>query len=436
MWLVVMVMRWLLVLLFLNGFPCEQQQDLVSKEKRKELRSLLRAYENNLALNCSLQHLNDILSFASSKPLQQLTQPPQPQPQALQYSNLLVTTPCLSSQSFGNFLSDYIESRICAHLSGLHLISLSHVNQTKLDLPSYLPKIIYHHSHHSHSSASTSTSASPSASSHGLEYAKRICICYSICHENPYALLHSYPTLISDILRPVILKYYSKTMKASLSFDQVTPYVFKSTLRQPYDVEKPIFPSIPDAAIHYRCGDNTVGHYGFLAFPAFLHTIPTNTSTIYVLAEKSSRKFTQRRTERCDSVLTALWEYLTNSFPSSTILVLRGANIFDDFSRLALSQVSVCSVSTFCFYAALATAGKAYLPITRLFAKATTPDYGPRIKWLDNFPTDSVILGDQILKLSDSELVNRLKTPRGARPTPPSYINFSKRPIPKYVVPE
>jgi hypothetical protein len=33
-------------------------------------------------------------------------------------------------------------------------------------------------------------------------------------------------------------------------------------------------PLVPDAAIHYRCGDNFVGHYGFLPFRAFLATIP------------------------------------------------------------------------------------------------------------------------------------------------------------------
>jgi hypothetical protein len=389
----------LLLLLFLDCLHGKR-----NPTERTQLKTHLKQFERIFHPgNCSLQNLEEILRFALNQNRD---------------SHTLWTTPCLSSQSFGNFLSDYVESRVCAHLSGLHLISL--VNQTLADLPSYIPKIVRHHS----------------PQLHGLANAKKICTCFSICHENPYALLHSHPPLVRNVLRPLILKHHSKNMKRVSSSDRISPFIFKSSLRQPYDTAKPIFPTIPDAAIHYRCGDNTVGHYGFLAFPAFLHAIPLNTSTIYVLAEKSSRSFTPRRAERCDAVLSGLWIYLTKSFPSSTVLVLRGAAIFDDFSRLGLAQITVCSVSTFCFYAALASSGEAYLPITRLFAKATTPDYGSHVKWLDSFPADSVIHGGQILSLSDDELVHNLVLPQGARQTPPSYINLSKRPVPKYVVPK
>ena len=53
-------------------------------------------------------------------------------------------------------------------------------------------------------------------------------------------------------------------------------------------------PAIPDAAIHYRCGDNVVTHYGFLPFRVYSRYIPKDATFIYVMAESPSRKLNKR----------------------------------------------------------------------------------------------------------------------------------------------
>ncbi len=79
-------------------------------------------------------------------------------------------------------------------------------------------------------------------------------------------------------------------------------------------------PLIPEAAIHYRCGDNFVVHYGFLPFRAFLNAIPRNVSSIFVLAEHRGRKTGGNKRHlaaKCDLVFQQLLQYLKNHYPKS-----------------------------------------------------------------------------------------------------------------------
>lgn len=130
---------------------------------------------------------------------------------------------------------------------------------------------------------------------------------------------------------------------------------------------------------------------------------------------------------RCNLVLTELWKYLSNNFPNSTVVIMRGSDIFDDFVRLAMAKVTICSVSTFCFWPALVSLNDAYFPITRLIAKATAPNYSSHFHWLDRYPSECVFPGVEAIRIAGSVLVQKLRHPHCRRPTIPDYV-LNKRP--------
>lgn len=260
-----------------------------------------------------------------------------------------------------------------------------------------------------------------------------VCICYFplyysnhnmlfICIEHYDALLHSRASMVRDILRPIFEQQLHQMEIRTSMIQSSLVGAWRLKLNNPFKENTASLPIVPDVAIHYRCGDNIVGHYGFLSFPAFKNRIPHNSSTIYVMAENPNRKVKGRRRHFCDVVLNGLFSYLTRLYPLATVVVLRGANMYDDFTRLALAQTTICSVSSFCLWPALASTTTAYFPITRLIAKATTPRYHDQFHWLDKFPAESVLLGQKTTGMSGADALNALQRPRGYRPSPPSYV--------------
>lgn len=325
--------------------------------------------------NCSLLYLRQIFREMESHP------------------SVMLTTPCLSLDRLGNSLSLYVESRLCANVSGLHFISLIN-SSAVVPIMSHLPEVIYH----------------PQEREGGLIRARTLCHCNNVCHEDPAALIHSHGLMVRDILRPVVLQYYERSISLRAKAPSLDQLFWKSKLRSPYLLDPSSLPDIPEVSIHYRCGDNTIKSYGFLSFPAFRNRIPSNVSTIYVLAESPSRRVAVRE-DHCPSILSSLLDYLAEQFPSTSIGVFRGGDVGHDFARLALSKIVICSVSTFCFYAALASIETAYLPVTPLFAKSRKPIYAPNVRWLDRFPDESILLGKHSLALKKSDIDFYLRYP-------------------------
>ena len=100
-------------------------------------------------------------------------------------NNTIVNYPICGTASFGNFLSAYIESRICANLTGMHLVSVTMPlkQRTVKNLPYFFPKYIYN-----------------PAKKFEAKKISETCKCDStICHENPRALLHAHPIMVRDI---------------------------------------------------------------------------------------------------------------------------------------------------------------------------------------------------------------------------------------------
>lgn len=291
--------------------------------------------------------------------------------------DVFVMTPCLGSDSLGNVLGGYFEGVMCAQFSGLHYFALSKVwEPDNADVPSpfldKLPSIIEH--------------KKPIADfEQSQRLLARYCRCHGSCHERPEsAWIHGISTIKRLIL--FALEHHLSVANPSQYQNTIVTSTDKST--SPVGT---ILPFIPDAAIHYRCGDNFVGHYGFLPFEAFTKYVPSTARQIYILAEKRSRKTIMKShlAEKCDVILDKLFSFLVKTFPSSQIVLRRGDDLYADFARLSYAGVTVCSVSTFCLWPAVVSNGTAYFPKTKLLlAGDTSINLG--FKWIEH---PSVVIG-------------------------------------------
>lgn len=289
---------------------------------------------------------------------------------------ILVATPCLGSDSLGNNLGAYFENLVCAKSMGLHFIGAAQIWEPHAnDQPSIFLQQIPSHFFNNKSVSSMDEVQNT---------IRNICRCPGSCHERKYALW----TKHLDFIKPLLWKGIESHLN-SLSSENNQTVVSISDLST-VDAGT-VLPLIPDVAIHYRCGDNFVGHYGFLPFQAFLKTIPSHAKTIYVLAENRERKTKQKRhlAQKCDAVFPGMLGYLKKHFPESSIVIRRGDDLYTDMARLAEAQVTICSVSTFCLWPAIMNRGKAFFPVSKLIVGGdSSVDLG--FEWITSPP---ILLG-------------------------------------------
>ena len=337
---------------------------------------------------CSLQNLESSVHAYKERMWEQFS---------LGY-DVFVASPCIGSDSFGNYLGNYFESVLCAQYTGLHFVTVAKVWQPETRdeptpfiarLPQYLaPPVI--------------TQSRQSA----VDKMDMYCKCPSSCHERPYALWIQGLHTINNILRDALQFHIQKD----------TNSLFSSTIVSATDKSNvptgTVLPFLPDVAIHYRCGDNFVGHYGFVPFSAFTKFIPKSTRTVYVLSEAKGRKTGHKRhlEQKCDLILNSLYKFLVRSFPESTIVLRRGDDLYADFARLAYSPVVICSVSTFCLWPAVMSNGTAvHFPQTRLIAGGnTTTPLGRHFHW---FSSPGVVKGTSHEYGGTDELIKALLHP-------------------------
>mmetsp|Transcript_32282 Transcript_32282/g.30777 ORF Transcript_32282/g.30777 Transcript_32282/m.30777 type:complete len:387 (+) Transcript_32282:371-1531(+) len=302
---------------------------------------------------------------------------------------ILVNSPCLGSDSFGNYLGSYFESIACANKVGLDYISVAKVYEPKTahamtSFISYLPNYIENKNTYSFKKIKSLLQIH--------------CQCPSNCHEQRNAEWINGLDIIKPIISNVLLKYLN------LKLTKKNTIVEKNDLSTvPYTTKLPL---IPDVAIHYRCGDNFVGYYGFLRFHVFKDKIPFNSKYIYILAEKRTRKTSKNPdlAMKCDSILHSLSTFLKLHFPNSVILVKRGDNLYIDMVRFAYARTTICSVSTFCLWPGIVNNGTVYFPRTKLIAGGdVTVPLG--FIWLDE---KDLILGAENLYTPARELVYKL----------------------------
>jgi hypothetical protein len=169
-------------------------------------------------------------------------------------------------------------------------------------------------------------------------------------------------------------------------------------------------PFIPDAAIHYRCGDNTRGPYGFMPFLIFKKVIPQDARHVYVMSENPHRKQQENSVARCDAIFARMQMYLVSKLPKATVVIMRGHDMAEDMGRLTYAKVSVCSISTFCFWPAVSNVNAAYFPKTPLIARERADlDYGPAFHWLDK-PEYKAVSGEMVSRgrIGNAQLVELL----------------------------
>lgn len=329
---------------------------------------------------------------------------------------ILVHSPCLGSDSLGNYLGVYFEAIACAQLAGMHYLAVAKVWEPKSqDAPTFfidkLPTIVQNEA--------------PLINKTTLQVysrLKQVCTCEGSCHERVSSAWVTYfakekevkrrnlanlnnlgSKFIGDILTDALnyhMKQYTQGENVSKSHTVVTESDLTSV-----EVGTTL-PLVPDAAIHYRCGDNFVGWYGFLPFEAFVKNIPPSARTIYVLAEKRTRKTSSKRhlAAKCDEIFKSLFAYLQQKFPSSTILIRRGDDLYVDMWRLANANTTICSVSTFCLWPAIINKNKAFFPMTKLVVGGDTR-VDLNFEWLTS---PRVVLGAQYEFSPTNALIERL----------------------------
>jgi dihydrofolate reductase len=101
---------------------------------------------------------------------------------------------------------------------------------------------------------------------------------------------------------------------------------------------------------------------GLLRFPVIANLVPSDARNVYVMSEDERRKTRNGEASFCTQILFNLHKYLAQQFPDKTVVVLRGAKIFDDMTRLALAPVCVASLSSFSLFAAMTNRHKAFFP--------------------------------------------------------------------------
>jgi hypothetical protein len=58
--------------------------------------------------------------------------------------------------------------------------------------------------------------------------------------------------------------------------------------------------------------------------------------------------------------------------------------MYDDLTRLTFARTTICSISTFCYWPAIANPNTAYFPKSLLIAQNSMPYYGEHFKWIES----------------------------------------------------
>ena len=319
----------------------------------------------------------------------------------------IVQAACLGDDSFGNMLSHYFETMVCANIIGAHFFTVAKVfNRPTVDVPSALIKSL----------PDIVINTEPANSMAAVKRMEEKCVCTNSCHEKPSSVWHSSAglSLIRSVIKSAVQDMLISTSPSTSSGDSHNWHIPEGTLSTVEALTT--LPLIPTVAIHYRCGDNFQGEYGFVKFAAitsrvrdFLKSQPLQEEKnmlIYILAEKRNRKTSANRAHVCDMILTALFDHVVAHFPSAKAVVLkRGGDMYVDFAMLSLASVTICSVSTFCLWPALSNPNTVYFPQTKLILEGKTPQT-LGFSWM---PASVVTLGGSYGHTNGVKILTKLK---------------------------
>ena len=325
--------------------------------------------------------------------------------------NTLVYPFCLITRELGNKLGNFFTEVGCAELAGLHFVAVhkqwdlsgSHTNITSsagaattassstIGVHKDIEKQrqIYHEvqarSKRAFLEALPDVIVHPNpvkSKEEGFRNVQERCKCTRYCWGERQSAWINATSSISRYLRKAIGAYLETSgmekvgtiLSADTDLTNAQPSQF--------------LPVVPEVALQYRCGDN-IGFsymYGVLPFRAFLSRIPKDTRVLYVLSDHPSRATHSPYSNRCQTILQHLFDFLKKHWPQSTIVIKRGGDMFLDYARLAFANTTICSASTYCFWPAIASLGQVHFPLSGVIAGADTidqaPDFGPRFHWI------------------------------------------------------
>lgn len=290
----------------------------------------------------------------------------------------------MTTNELGNRLGNYFTEVGCAHVAGVDFVTVHNqwdivgssftgksqnlTQVEKLHFLKALPEVIVHPNKVDEATA--------------VQRVQEHCKCTRYCWQDPNAAwLKSLP-LIQKIMRDAITAYFLNIKATNTTINQDTDI----TNAKPGEY----LPLVPDVAIQYRCGDN-IGFsymYGILPFTAFPSRIPENAKYIYVLSDHPSRAPHSPYTSKCEMILQHLLAYILQHRPNATVVIKRGGDMFLDYARLSFANVTICSASSYCFWAAISnTKGTVHFPCSVLIAGADNIGLAPNMTalGLNNF---------------------------------------------------
>ena len=130
---------------------------------------------------------------------------------------------------------------------------------------------------------------------------------------------------------------------------------------------------LDDAVLHFRCGDlilSTEPRYGFMKFDSYANHISPEARSIGIVTESFDTDGQHRQAEsrqvtrdRCRIVVNAFVEQLKKRFPDARVSIRNGREetIASTYSRMIMANQTIISLSTFAFFPAIATFGKAFI---------------------------------------------------------------------------
>lgn len=340
----------------------------------------------------------------------------------------LVYLSCINTIYFGNHIGTYLNEVACAHESGANFVAvraISHegahpetpqdqktIEQLRQDaFLEALPQLIVH------------PNPLPRAEVKAQVAGK--CNCQKYCWADPNAAWVRSIPLIRQLMQTASDAYFhhddrltsegTRLDEARDSIIHPKPNAEFATYTTPLIEHNTtsFLPLVPDTAIQYRCSDNlgfrygAMG-YGILPFRAITKRIKADDLYIYVLAEQAERTHPN---PYCNVILMSLISYIHRRFPASTVVLKRGGDPLLDYVRFINAKTTVCSASTFCFFAGISTRGTTHFPLTNLIIQAdpsitnekNAPDFGPNFKWI--FETEAIFH----FKKATSELLELLE---------------------------
>jgi len=142
----------------------------------------------------------------------------------------------------------------------------------------------------------------------------------------------------------------------------------------------PVPRDLPDVVIHFRCSAKSLAHRMYRMLPldyylAALEGEVNASSSIGILIDPQANEV-----PCCMSIARTLMHSLRRIFRCE-VKRLTPSSTGRDFALLMRAKILVCSLSTFGFWAAVATSGRAYFPVSRLIAGGQ-PLCLPAVRWV------------------------------------------------------